>query len=281
MSTYSLSVCVNPQEKEIVIANGYLFGTLGFTEESLKDSIKLTFYYSHLASLQAAHEDITKRFSSTSVSIAEVADRDWNAEWKASMQPAYVAEGIWVSPLWLTPRLSENDHWIKIEPKTAFGTGHHATTRLAAQGLKFISKMLPLNYCVLDIGTGTGILCFIAKLWGAGFTMGIDIDPMCAGNIAENRINNSSSPNSVFFIGDLHAIKQRAIFDCVIMNMIQTESQPLLNSLFRLLKSPGYLVWSGILLAEKESVIAEADKNGLSLIKESSEDEWWGGIFRK
>jgi ribosomal protein L11 methyltransferase len=216
-----------------------------------------------------------------STDVSEIPDQDWNAQWKASMRAALVAPGIWVSPVWLAPPLSQGDHWIKIEPKTAFGTGHHATTRLAARGLTSLRGKLFLGFSLLDIGTGTGVLCFVAERCGAGRTLGIDNDPVCAGNLAENRVNNPSPFAGGFVIGALETFKPRPSFDCVIMNMLQIESQPLLSGVFRLLKSPGYLIWSGILIEEKKNVILDASQKGFALYEETTEEEWWCGIFIK
>jgi ribosomal protein L11 methyltransferase len=281
MPSYSLSVIVSPEIKDLVLANGYTFGMSGCTEEIIQTGSKIVCYYSALASLTAAQQDLLRRFPSMSTDVSEIPDQDWNAQWKASMRAALVAPGIWVSPVWLAPPLSQGDHWIKIEPKTAFGTGHHATTRLAARGLTSLRGKLFLGFSLLDIGTGTGVLCFVAERCGAGRTLGIDNDPVCAGNLAENRVNNPSPFAGGFVIGALETFKPRPSFDCVIMNMLQIESQPLLSGVFRLLKSPGYLIWSGILIEEKKNVILDASQKGFALYEETTEEEWWCGIFIK
>jgi ribosomal protein L11 methyltransferase len=281
MSSYSLSVIVSPEIKDLVVANGYTFGMSGCTEEVTPTGIKIICYYSALVSLKAAQHDLLRRFSSLSIDVSEIPDQDWNAQWKASMRPALVAPDVWVSPIWLAPPLSENDHWIKIEPKTAFGTGHHATTRLAARGLTSSGEKLPSRFSLLDIGTGTGVLCFVAERCRASLTIGIDNDPVCAGNLAENRSNNPWPSSGGFIIGALETFKPRPSFDCVIMNMLQIESQPLLSGVFRLLKSPGYLIWSGILIEEKNNVVLDASQKGFALYEETTEEEWWCGTFVK
>jgi ribosomal protein L11 methyltransferase len=281
MTTYSLTTVVTPELQDLVIASGYAFGMSGCTEETTAEGARMILYFAARAAVQEAERGIVGRFPSLAVAIAEVADQDWNARWKASMQPALIAPGMWVSPVWLAPPLAHGDLWIKIEPKTAFGTGHHATTRLAARGIVSLRGKLPLDFSLLDIGTGTGVLCFAAERFAPGFTLGIDNDPVCAGNLAENRQNNPSRKAAGFAVGTLAMFGPGARFDCVVMNMLQIESQPLLGTVFSLLKPAGRLVWSGILIEEKNNVVADASRKGLTLYEETTEDEWWCGSFVK
>ncbi len=65
------------------------------------------------------------------------------------------------------------------------------------------------------------------------------------------------------------------------MNMIRTRSEPLRNRCLSLVKDGGFLVWSGILCEEKDSVIELACENGWVLHIETAENEWWCGVFRK
>jgi ribosomal protein L11 methyltransferase len=163
----------------------------------------------------------------------------------------------------------------------AFGTGHHATTRLAASAVPKASQTLPQGFSLLDIGTGTGVLCFLAELYGAGKTLGIDIDPVCAENLAENRRENPGLRSNAFAIGTIDMLRIAPLFDCIVMNMIRSESEPLLENAFSLLKDGGYIIWSGLLIEEKNAVIAHASGNGFSLREESLEEEWWCGVFEK
>ncbi|HAJ80395.1 MAG TPA: hypothetical protein DCO75_11565 [Fibrobacteres bacterium] len=279
MSSYSLFCEISPDLKEIVIANGYSFGMSGSLEEASEKGFKITCYYKDVDTLQAALKDLQESLPELMVSTAEIQDEDWNAKWKESMKPATIAPGVFASPVWLPPEISPDEHWIRIEPKMAFGTGHHATTRLAARGIRRTSNSLPSRYALLDIGCGSGVLCFMAELFGAGFTAGIDIDPVCAENLAENRSNNKQTARGGFFVGNLDIFKYSPIFDCVVMNMIRTESEPCLDQILKLLKPAGRLIWSGILVEEKKLVIENAIRKGFRLREETTEEEWWCGEF--
>ena len=279
MDTYSLTTIVSPEIKDLVVAHGYTIGMNGCTEEETAEGVKLILYFTSYSAAEETGREIIRRFPSLQTAITEIADQDWNAQWKASMQPALIAPGIWVSPGWLPPPLSKADHWIKIEPKTAFGTGHHATTRLAARGIAALNGKLPPNFSLLDIGSGTGVLCFVAQTINAGLTIGTDIDPVCAGNLAENSANNPLARRSGFAIGTLAMFKMGAVFDCVVMNMLQIESQPLLDAVTGLLKPYGRLIWSGILIEEKKNIVSDASQKGFALHEETTEEEWWCGSF--
>ena len=281
MITYCLSCILPPELQEIALAQWFLLGMTGCQESETMQSIETKCFFKDSASRDAASEELLKIRPDLKIAVFEVPDQDWNAEWKASMKPALIAPGIWVSPEWLAPPLSQNDHWIKIEPKMTFGTGHHATTRLAASAVQKISSKIPAGFSLLDIGTGTGVLCFIAELYGAGKTLGIDIDPVCAENLAENRRDNPSRRSNAFAIGGLDMLRSASLYDCVVMNMISAESEPLLENVFNLLKQNGFLIWSGLLIEEKNAIIAHASEKGFALCDESFEDEWWCGVFKK
>jgi ribosomal protein L11 methyltransferase len=118
-------------------------------------------------------------------------------------------------------------------------------------------------------------------LYGAAKTIGIDIDPVCAENLAENRRENPSNCSNAFAIGTIDMLRTAPRFDCIVMNMIRSESEPMMENISGLLKVNGYCIWSGLLIEEKNSVIAHASPKGLLLRNESFEEEWWCGVFQK
>ena len=280
LSTFCLSCTVSSELLDASIASWYVLGMTGCEESMTTDTIAVKLYFTTSNELAAVQNDILGQAPNTECSVTEIPNQDWNAQWKASMKPVIIAPGIVVSPCWLPPEPGTAEHWIKIEPKMAFGTGHHATTKLAAAAVQRTAQQTKPGFSLLDIGSGTGVLCFIAELNGAGFTVGIDIDRVCGENMAENRrFNPAQIPCGLLIAGTLDIFKPSAKFDCVVMNMIRTESEPLTQKVHTMLSDGGRLIWSGILIDEKQSVIDVARTRGYEILEETHEEEWWCGIF--
>ncbi|MCL2690582.1 MAG: 50S ribosomal protein L11 methyltransferase [Chitinispirillia bacterium] len=277
---YCLTCIINEDQHEIASAIGINNNMGGCVEESAGSAnIKLIFYFDNEDDAKNTANSFTEILSINST-IEFVENQDWNAKWKESMEPAQIADGVWVSPKWLEPPQNDLRAWIKIEPKMAFGTGHHETTRLAAQ--EIINRKNEINgKSVLDIGTGSGILCFTANLAGAALALGVEIDSCCLENLAENLRDNPPSNRSKvnFLIGELSSLKATVAFDVVIMNMLYSESVPLLQQVKSLSKNGSLLIWSGILAEEQDDVIKEALRFGFKLDNCQTENEWWRGSF--
>jgi len=161
----------------------------------------------------------------------------------------------------------------------AFGTGHHETTRLASQAIIAHRKWLP-GKRMLDIGSGSGVLCFVANRCGAGLCCGVELDGCCRENMAENIRENIGGGTIAFMMGSTNALKASASFSLVVMNMIMAESSPLLSTVLHILAAQkGRFIWSGILKDERDEAIALAQKAGFEVLSEKSENEWWCGVF--
>jgi ribosomal protein L11 methyltransferase len=282
MRAYCLTCELTLEAADLVQAAWYGLGMLGCEEESLGHGMaRLKCYFRDSASLHTAEFRLMDISPSLPLSITVVADQDWNATWKKNMRPVSVAGGIWVSPAWLRPPLKQGDRWIKIEPKMAFGTGHHETTRLACKALAGKLGTIGPAPAVLDIGTGSGILCFVADHLKTSFAAGVDKDPVCASNLAENLRKNRPNSRISFAIGTLDILKKTGLFDIAVMNMISSEGMPLLERISLLLKPRGVFIWSGLLLNEKKQIIAEISKKNFTLKNDAKENEWWCAIFNK
>lgn len=87
-----------------------------------------------------------------------VAPQNWNANWEQSIEPQTIGK-FYVRPTWGEAYYGDEYIELLIDPKMAFGTGYHATTRLL---LEWIPEVVKGNEEVLDAGTGTGILAIAA-----------------------------------------------------------------------------------------------------------------------
>lgn len=116
-----------------------------------------------------------------------VEGQDWNSEWeKHYFQPIVVGDRCVIHSSFHTG-FPACEHDIVIDPKMAFGTGHHATTS------QIIEQLLDLpleGKSVIDMGTGTGILAILAAMRGASPVIAIEIDPAAEANARENVVAN-------------------------------------------------------------------------------------------
>jgi len=271
---FAFDVVCETENLEDLLSIAITDGFSGYSESEADGKTKVNICYESESAAKEIHEILAQDYEITPVSKIE--NRDWNEEWKKTIKPIKITEKIWVSPSWLPPEptLFNDGGWIKIEPRMAFGTGHHETTRLAA---KLIENCA--GKTLLDIGTGSGILAFAAQIYGYVSIIGVEIDEDCRINLAENLADNKGHADIRFFIGGIEKINEAARFDTIVMNMIYSQSAPLLGDVHNFLNKDGFLLWSGILITERGTVIEEAKKNGFELLSEITEGEWWGGKF--
>ncbi|MDR0305007.1 MAG: 50S ribosomal protein L11 methyltransferase [Chitinispirillales bacterium] len=272
---YAFDVTASPQKVENLLAECIVDGFLGFSETETDGKIKINICYDDKDCALNVQKLLLQNYSVSRVE--EIENRDWNEEWKKTISPVKITEKIWVSPKWLEPKMQNGECWIKIEPKMAFGTGHHETTRIAAKLIEETAGAKTL----LDIGTGSGVLAFAAQIADYKSITGLEIDKDCEENLAQNFEDNKENSDIRFIIGGLEKVNMSAKFDTVVMNMISSQSMPLLNDICKILHKDGFLLWSGILFEEREKIVEEAKKFGFELQKEIVENEWWGAKFLK
>jgi ribosomal protein L11 methyltransferase len=68
-----------------------------------------------------------------------------------------------------------NDIYIWLDPRDAFGDGHHPTTQLCAEMIQDVHQKRPIT-TMLDLGCGTGILSILGKKLGISTVTAIDIE---------------------------------------------------------------------------------------------------------
>lgn len=211
----------------------------------------------------------------------EEADQDWQAEFKRNLQPVQAGNVHIIAPWHPRPT---NGLVLSIEPKMAFGTGHHATTRMAIEAL----QEQPLSNCrVLDVGTGSGVLAMTAHMLGAHFAYGIDIDPITIPIAKENAELNrlqSPSPQLQFDEGTLtndpndptelplEPLKQP--FDLIVANLYAELHDTLADAYVKHLKSTGRVILTGILTSKLELVQRALERHGFEQITKRTDGEW-------
>lgn len=123
------------------------------------------------------------------VSQKLVEGQDWNKEWEKNYFQPIVIDDQCVIHSSFHKDIPECRYDIVIDPKMAFGTGHHATTSLVIRQL-LAMNLQGLN--VVDMGTGTGILAILATMRGARRVDAVEIDEFAYTNAVENMRLNST-----------------------------------------------------------------------------------------
>ena len=208
--------------------------------------------------------------------------KDWLAEWKKGFVPFKLVGPVWVVPSWLE-KPAEAEKQILIDPGMAFGTGTHATTKMASY---FIHKLALesagncKSWNVLDVGTGTAILAVLAELCNYGLITGIEIDPEARRKARENCELNQSQQ---VIISDQQLEEIRDQFEVVVANIIDGVLIKLRKDLIRVLKPQGHLFLTGI-LQERDNIFFERFIEAspeIKVIKRIQKDEWVGYWVQK
>ena len=223
---------------------------------------------------EAEFKEICRRFELT-YTQEFLEDRNWNAQWERSFQPVKVDNFCGIRASFHEP-IQNTTHEIIVDPKMAFGTGHHETTYMmvaAMEGIPFSGKY------VLDYGCGTGVLAILAHKLGAKPIVGIDIDPLSVESTHENSLLNKA-PGILVRQGDLDVLKEKD-FDCILANINRNVILNALPQLARLLKSGGGLVTTGFLIEDQDLVIDSAKKQNFTPIKTFERGEWMCIYFQK
>lgn len=176
-----------------------------------------------------------------------IPDRDWLAGWRSYFTPVEAGEFL-ILPPWMKDAPARGRIPVIIEPKSAFGTGHHPTTTMCLEAMSLLNGAgaISAGQTFLDMGTGTGILGIgCVKLGLSGF--GADIDPLSISNARENCDMNGVSAESFEIQEGSVELVQGQQYDVVIANILAGPLREMAPQLKPLVKEGGCLILSGFL----------------------------------
>ena len=208
------------------------------------------------------------------VEIARLPEQNWRASWHRYFKPIFIGGRLVIRPPWETVDLQPNWPEIVLEPRQAFGTGNHATTKLMLDAIVARADNLPGS--ALDIGTGSGILAFAhMRLQPEATVVVCDLDPVAIEHAVENAESNHLAKNLCAFVGSIDALcAGKKQFPVIYANLQRHLILPILAQMENLLAANGELLLSGILATEQDQIVAALA--GLQLTAKSIEhlEEW-------
>jgi len=209
-----------------------------------------------------------------SYEITLIPQKNWNEVWESNFEPIEIGNQIFVRATFHQPR-PEFKYEIVIDPKMAFGTGHHQTTSMMIQ-LMLDNDFEGKN--ALDMGCGTGILAIMAAKLGAAEITAIDYDPVCYDSTIENaQLNNID--NIMALCGSKEAIPAVS-FDIILANINRNILIDQMESYSKALKPGGEIYFSGFYeTPDLEIITDEARKYGLKYISHKKDKDWVAAKF--
>ena len=206
-------------------------------------------------------------------STETIPDQNWNEYWEKNYFSPIVINNQCVVRSPFHKDYPEVEHQIVIEPKMAFGTGHHETTAMMIEHI-LETDMNSKN--VLDMGCGTGILGILASMRGAAEVTGIDIDTWCVENSIENcRLNNIA--NMEILLGDASLLTSEKKFDVILANINRNILLEDISRYRKVLNDTGVLMLSGFYDNDLDKIDETAQLNGM-FIKNKKENNHWVAV---
>lgn len=192
---------------------------------------------------------------------------NWEDEWKKSYTSFEIGNNILIKPSW-EDMPNTNKIVIEIDPKMAFGTGTHETTKLC---MEYVENEDLSGKDVLDIGCGSGILSILAKKLGATKVDACDIDQIAVDSTTDNAKINNVEINS--FYSDLFS-NVDGKYDIIFANILAEIIAKMLVDADNYLNENGILILSGIINEREDFVKENLSSNGFEIIDVLRKGEW-------
>ncbi len=207
----------------------------------------------------------------------EAEEENWNANWERTIQPQRVGPFL-IKPTWAeAPPEDAGRLLLEIDPKMSFGTGYHASTRLA---LLLLRDVVQGGERVLDAGTGTGILAIAAVRLGAQSGLAFDTDEWAQQNAVENLYLNRVADSIEFRAGSIDVIAETG-FDLILANINRAVLLGFLPVFREKMAEGARVILSGLLRTDRAALLEAAAREGLAPTREAEEDEWWAVVLAK
>jgi ribosomal protein L11 methyltransferase len=205
-----------------------------------------------------------------------IEQKNWNEVWESNFEPIVIGDEIFVRATFHEPR-PDVRYEIVIDPKMAFGTGHHQTTAMI---LQFMLENDFSDKSVLDMGCGTGILAIMASKLNACQITAIDYDPVCYESTLENAQLNGIA-NVKALCGSKETIPDEQ-YDTILANINRNILLDQMEHYVQVLKSEGEIYFSGFYeTPDLEIITHEANRLGLTYVSHKKDKEWVAAKFIK
>lgn len=236
-------------------------------EETNYGTIAYISEFKNTTGVQKEVEDLCTKYS-VKYEIKVIEPQNWNAKWEASFQPVEINKFCRIRADF-HPSVAGYKHDIIVNPKMAFGTGHHETTWMMIDAMSYIKFE---NKTVFDYGCGTGVLAILAEKLGSKKIDALDIEVESYENTKENAAINKCGYITPLK-GELNEVNGKS-FDVVLANINRHVLLKNVTSLFEMLNEDGVLLLSGILGEDIELVTKTYKTVGFTILEVRKRGNW-------
>lgn len=272
--TFSFKAIEDYQQDLLIAELGDIgFNTFEETEAGFLAFIELNIYSED--QLKSVLEQFDGEFEPVYV-VSEIEGKNWNEEWEKNFEPLIINDQCYVRATFHEAQPSYT-YEIVIDPKMAFGTGHHQTTTMMMQ---YILETDVKGKDILDMGCGTAILAILAAKKGASKLVAIDNDEVCYESSVENAALNGIE-NLEALCGGKEVIPAAA-FDMILANINRNILLDQIPVYAKVLKGGGSIFFSGFYESPDLDMIKEACAPfGIEYINHKKIGEWVAAYFKR
>lgn len=264
------------------------WGCGGFILEELEQgrSVRLRVYHYNFVEAQTLASEVLNYLRSLKkmnldvgeekIKVKKVRKGDWEKFWKREIKPIGIGEKIVVKSSWDRKEFPDKIA-INIDPKMAFGTGRHETTRLC---MREMERLVQPDHRILDVGTGSGILAILAAKLGASYVLAVDPDRTAVDSASENIEKNKVEERVEVRVGTIDDKTPRNHFDLVVANLFKSRIFELFDRIEQTAKHDGIIILSGVLDSERDEVSDFLKRKKTKVGKTTQEGAWLCYVLR-
>ena len=223
-------------------------------------------------------------FGAQDFALSELPEIDWVAKVRRDLAPVEAGR-FWLYGSHDADKVPDGVVPLQIEATVAFGTGHHGTTLGCLRALDRLASDGVTCANVADIGSGTGVLAMAAaRVWQHARVIASDIDAVAVDVALANAAINELEARlpCVEAAGFDHPVLQaRAPYDLIFANILKGPLIELAPDMASHAAPGGWLILSGLLVAQADDVLAAYHAAGFDLAAREDIGDWATLVLRR
>ncbi len=224
---------------------------------------------------EAPDEEDLQRRVGVAMRVIPIEDENWVARALEGLPPVETGR-FFLYGEHSAKKVPANAIGLKIEASTAFGTGHHGTTKGCLLAFEALAKRRTFKNA-LDLGCGTGVLAMAFARLTRRPAVATDIDPLATQKTIENAKLNRASPYLRAATANgfkTPLIAENGPYDLVFANILAGPLMKLMPGIKANLAKGGHAILSGLLDEQANGILAMARAQGLRLVKRAALEGW-------